>query len=223
MIVEARRIRRRAQLDRDVLERLRLVVVGVRGGKLRFAGQRDEPTAPRPDQVDEDRVAGSSRTIFDRTPARGLLPQSLDCLIDRADFEHGRLFAHGDAGVLAGIDRRQRLEIRDELQRLALLEDDVFDIGCRDGLEAALAQLVVHELRNEIVRDVVQDLILVTLPNDRRGHFARPEARHAGGARITLRDPCNFRFDDVGGDFEGEVLVRLVDFSELGLHPIIMC
>ncbi len=70
-----------------------------------------------------------------------------------------------------------RLEVGDERQRLALFEHDVLDVRRGDRLEAALAQRLADEPRNQVVRDVVQDLVLVALPDDGRRHLARPETR----------------------------------------------
>ena len=195
----------------------------MRRRRLGFAGQRDEPAAPRAREVDQQRVAGRRRTVFDRMPARGALLQLLERLIDGADFEHRRRLAQRDARVLARLDRRQRLEVRHERQRLAFFDGHVPDVGRRDRLEAALAQRVADQARNQVVRDVVQDLVLVALPDDGRRHFARPEAGHARRARIALGHAVDLGVDDVGGNFEGEVLAGLADLGEFGLHEIIMC
>ena len=58
---------------------------------------------------------------------------------------------------------RQRVERRGEGKRLALFDDDVADVGRVDRLDAALLHRIVHGARNQILRHVVEDLILEAL------------------------------------------------------------
>ena len=54
---------------------------------------------------------------------------------------------------------------------------DVPDVRRGDRLEAALAQRLADDARNQVVRDVVQDLVPVALLDDGRRHLAGPETR----------------------------------------------
>ena len=94
-------------------------------------------------------------------PPRVTLLQMVERLIDRADFEDCRRLPHRDARVLARVDRRHRLEVRHERQRLALLEHDVLDVWRADRLEPALTQRLADDPRNQFVRHVVENLVLV--------------------------------------------------------------
>ena len=120
--------------------------------------------------------------------------------------------------VVAGIDRRHRVERRRELQRLAFFDDDVADVGRVDRLDAALAQRLVDGARDQTVRDVVQDLVAEPLPDDLGRHLARPEAGNPRRLAVVARDLVDLGVDDGAGDFDDEVLLRVADVDELGFH-----
>ena len=84
-----------------------------------------------------------------------------------------------DRREVAGVERRQRVERRREGERLTLFDVHVADVRRVDRLDAALAQRFVDGARDEVVRDVVQDLVLEALLDDARRRLARPEAGDA--------------------------------------------
>ena len=139
VFVESRRVGRRANLDRHVLQRFGLVV------RAAAAGRSSPGTAitlvrrvrVRSSSSVSPASAGRSSTGM---PPRVALLQLFERVIDGAHFEHGRRLAQREAGVVAGIDRRQRLEVGDERQRLAFFEHDVLDVRRRHRLEPALPQ-----------------------------------------------------------------------------------
>ena len=126
--------------------------------------------------------------------------------------------AERDRRQIAGIERRQRIERRGEGERLPFLDVHVAHVGRVDRLEPLLAQRIVHRARDEVVRHVVEDLVLEALLDDARRRLARAEARHARLARIVARDPVDLGRDHVARDFDAHVLARRVDVDELSLH-----
>ncbi len=74
--------------------------------------------------------------------------------------------------------------------------------GVATGSRPRSLQRVADQPRDQVVRHVVQDLVLVALPDDRRGHFARPKPGHARRPGIILRDPLDLGLDDVRRDLE---------------------
>ena len=86
------------------------------------------------------------------------------------------------------------------------------------GFDPALAQRIVDRARNQIVRDVVEDLILEALLDDARRRLAGPEAGNARLARVVARDAVDLGVDDIAGNLDAQVLARLVDVDELGFH-----
>ena len=93
--------------------------------------------------------------------------------------------------------------------------------GRRDRLQAALLQRVADDLRDQVVRHLIQDLVAVPLLDDGRGHLAWTESRH-GFAAVALRHAVDLGVQDLGRDFEGQVLPGLGDLGELGLHCSIL-
>src|SRR6185436_17358709 len=87
-----------------------------------------------------------------------------------------------------------------------------------DRLHPALPQRVVDGAGDEVVREVVEDLALVALLDDARRRLARTEARHARLLRVVARNPIDTLVDDVGGDFDLQALLGLVDVCELCFH-----
>ena len=53
--------------------------------------------------------------------------------------------------------------------------------GVATGSRPRSRSAVADDARNQVVRDVVQNLVLVALPDDGRRHLALPEARDARG------------------------------------------
>ena len=200
MFVEARRVRFRAQLDADAVVRFRL--------------------APRvaPFQIEHDRVTVVDAAAFDRLVPRRAIAQPLQSQLDGLVGDCLRRPPKRDGRELAGIEDRDRVERRGEGQRLPLFNRNVPHVGRVDRLHAALAQRIVDGAGNQIVRDVMQDLILVALLDDAGRRFARPEARHAHLAGVIGGDAINLRVDHVARNLDAHILARLVDVSELGFH-----
>ena len=128
-------------------------------------------------EIDDDRVAVGRRRGLrparsaPRARAAAPAPRSTASSSTRLD---GR--AQRERRVVARLEGRHRVERRREGQRLAFLDRDVADVGRVDRLDAALAQRLVDRARDEIVRDVVEDLILEALLDDAGRRLARPEA-----------------------------------------------
>ena len=161
LLVEAGRVRRRAELDADV--RVWLSGVPAVGVACRSRSS-------------DDRVAVVDAAAFDRLEARGALAQPLQRLVDRLVVDRGSTARRSEIVEKSpGSNGGTRVERRGERQRLAFLERHVPDVGRVDRLEAALAQRLVDRARNQIVRDVVEDLILEALLDDARRRLARPE------------------------------------------------
>ena len=91
--------------------------------------------------------------------------------------------------------------------------------GVGDRLEPALAQRLADDARNQVVRHVVQNLVLVALPDDGRRHLARAKPGHARGFACSPwpRARSRRRRRQVR-NLEGDVLAGLGDVGELGLH-----
>ena len=133
-----------------------VVTIGVRlSGRRRLAlvGLR----RCRPLEIEHDRVGHRDTAPLDRFVAGGTFLQSRQRLVDRRVIDRDLLAAEREARIVARIDRRHRFEARRELQRLAFLDDDVANVGCVDGLDAAFAQRLVHRTRDETVCDVVRE------------------------------------------------------------------
>ena len=113
--VEARRIRRRAELDADLLVLLGVAVLAVLVGALAL-----EP--------DHHGVAGFDDAAFDRFEARVALAQALERLVDHLVVDRARRFGRLDGREVAGIETRHDVERRLEGQRLAFFEDQVLDV-----------------------------------------------------------------------------------------------
>ena len=124
-------------------------------------------------------------------------------------------------GVVARLDRRHGLERRRELERLALFDDDVLDVGRVDRLDAALAQRLVDRARNQAVRDVVEDLVAKALAHDLGRHLAGPEAGNPRRLAVVARDLVDLGIHDVAVDLDDEVLLGVGDVYEFGFHVLL--
>ena len=124
------------------------------------------------------------------------------------------------AAVVARLERRQGVERRREGERPPFFDRDVAHVGHVDRLDAALPQRVLDGARDEIVRDLMEDLLFEPLPDDAVGRLAGPEAGQTRLARIVADVTVDFRIDHVAWDFDAHVLPRFVHVDELGLHSI---
>src|SRR4029079_12910620 len=191
LVVEARRVRRGANRHGDVFVR-------VRGLRARLAHQ-----------IDDGRVAGLDRTGLDRLLRGGALAQPLERLLDGVVLEGDRRLAQLQRAVVARIERRHGLEIRRELQRLAFLDEHVADVRSVYRLDAPLAQRVVHGARDQVVRDVMEDLIAEALADDLRRHLAGTKARDPRGLAVIARDPVDLGVNHGAGNFDDQLLSRV--------------
>ncbi len=95
---------------------------------------------------------------------------------------------------------------------------DVANVGRGHRLEAAFASAAPTRRGIRSLRDVVQDLVFESLPDDRRRHLARPEPGDFGRLGVALRYFGNLGRHDLRGHFEGQLLAGLTDLGELGFH-----
>ena len=91
--IEAGRIRRRAELDADLLVLVDVAVLALFVGAPAF-----EP--------DDHRVAGFDDAAFDGFVARVALAEALERLIDHVVFDRARRFGGFDGRQVAGIEAR---------------------------------------------------------------------------------------------------------------------
>ena len=181
LLVESRRVGFRAELDADVL-----VHVG--------AGVRLATRVP-PLEIEHDGVAVIDAASFDRLEPRRAIAQPLQRRLHRFVVDRIRRAPERDRREIAGIEWRDRVERRREGQRLAFFDCHVADVGRVDRLEAALAQRLVDGARNQVVRDVVQDLVLEALLDDAGRCLSRPEAGHPRLPGIVPRDAIDLGVD----------------------------
>src|SRR6202011_3162104 len=93
-----------------------------------------------------------------------------------------RLVEPGRVGLRAELDGDGVMVVQVVAAALPLeIDRHVADVGRVDRLHAALAQRVVDGAGNELVRDIVENLILVALLDHARWRLAGPEA---GNARL---------------------------------------
>ena len=85
--------------------------------------------------------------------------------------------------------------------------DDVLHVGRVDRLEPALAQRLVDRARNQVVRDVVENLLAEPLLDEGRRHLALAESGNARLPAVAARDAIDLRIDDVAGNFDGDALL----------------
>ena len=164
LVVESRRVGGRAELDADTL-----VTSGARAVAVRLRAVRDRPARCRRARCRGLRPARSApRDARSRSSASATASSSIAAR---------RRAAARSSSRSPGSNARDRVERRGEGQRLACLDRDVADVRRVDRLDAALAQRVADRARNQIVRDVVQDLILEALLDDAGRRLARAEAR----------------------------------------------
>ncbi len=169
-------------------------------------------------EVERDRVAVIDAPSLHRLEARGAHPQPLHRLFDSLVFDTGRPAADGHGPVIAGLEGRHRVERRRERERLTLEDRHLANVRRIHRLDPTLPQGVIHRARNEIVRDVVQDLILEPLLDHPRRRLPRAEAGYPRLARVIERDAVDLGVDHIRGNLDTHVLARLVDVDELGFH-----
>ena len=202
LVVESRRVGLAADLDDHVV-----VVVGLFARRRRLALD-----------VERHGVAVLDAASFDRLEPR------------RAALQLASVFSTASSSsVTAGrrseivfqrarIDRRQRLERGGKCERLTFVERHVLHVRRVDGLEAALAQRFVDGARNEIVRDVVENLLAEPLLDERRRNLALTESGNARLPAVAARHAVDLGVDDVAGNFDGDALLGLAEIGEFGFH-----
>ena len=171
-----------------------------------------------PLDIDHQGVALLGHARFHRLEACRALAQALERLIDRFVFDVDGGAPHFDRGEIAGIKRRHHVELRLERQRLALFEFQILDVGCRHGFDTALLKRFADRTFDQLVRDVMKDLTLEALLDHLGRHFAWAEARDARRAAVLRCYLVDLRIDDVGRNFDHQILAGFVDVDQLGFH-----
>jgi hypothetical protein len=211
-LIEPGRVRRRADLDGDVV-----VPIG-----MRFTWRRDAAVLRtrrrRSLEIDNDRVAHLHAAVFHRFVPRCALAKARQRFVHRSLVYLHVLLAEREPAVVARIDRRNGLEARCEFERLPLFDDHIADVRRVHRLHASRAQRLVDSAGDEAVGHVVQNLIAEALPHNFGRHLARTESRNACGAAVITRDLVDFGVDDRAGDFDDEALAGVADVYEFGFH-----
>jgi hypothetical protein len=94
---------------------------------------------------------------------------------------------HLDALVFAQLDFRHHFELGLELQRRAVVEMNVGDIGTPDHIEVFRFHLLLQKPRNQVLEDLLPDVAFELQPDLGRGGFTRAEPRQLG-ALLNVRD-----------------------------------
>ena len=135
---------------------------------------------------------------------RGPLPQSLERLVNGGLVHSTGRTRQRDCRVVPRLECRHRIERRGECEGVSLFNRDVADIRRIDGLDAPFPHGIVHGPGNQIVRHIMQDLILEALLDHARWCLARTKAGNACLARIVARDAVDVRIDDGRWEFPPE-------------------
>jgi len=151
-------------------------------------------------------------------PLHRAFAQALQQGVHGSHFEHGRGLAQRNARVVARVNRRHGLKFGEKLQRLAFFQHHIPDVGRRHGLQTPLLQGLVHEPRDQVVGHVIENLVLVALFDDGRGHLALAEAGHLGFPPVVLGHALDFCGYGIGGHLKGQVLLGLGDLGQFSLH-----
>ena len=155
--------------------------------------------------------------------SRRTLLQARQRLVDCRVVDRRFLAAQCQAGVVTGIDGRNRFKAGRELEGLTFFDDDVLDVRGIDRLDAACAKRLVDGPRDEPVRHVVEDLVAESLPNDLGRNLAGTEAWDTGGSAIVPRDLVDLGIDDGARDLDEQLLAGIGNVDELGLHGSVCC
>ncbi len=94
----------------------------------------------------------------------------------------------------------------------------VLHVGRVDGLEAALAQRFVDRARNEVVRDVVENLLAESLLDEGGRNLALAESGNARLPAVAAGYAIDLRVDDVARNFDGNALLGFTEIGEFGFH-----
>ena len=116
---------------------------------------------------------------LDRLEPGGALAQPLERLVDGLVLDRRLRAPQFDRRQVAGIERRHDVERGGKRERLALLDDEILDVGAVDGLETAFGERVLDGVAHEVLSGILQDLPPEALPDDLGGHLAGPETRQA--------------------------------------------
>ena len=109
---------------------------------------------------------------FDRLVSRAAIAQALHCQLHRFVVDRVRGALERDRASGRRIEFRHGVERRGEGERLSFLDRHLAHVGRVDRLQPLLAQRVIDRTRDQIVRDVVEDLILEALLDDARRRLA---------------------------------------------------
>src|SRR6185503_1274292 len=168
--------------------------------------------------VEDHRVAVLDAAVLDRLELRAALAELLQRLVDGLVINVGGVSRGRDGRKVADVERRHGLDSGRERERLSLFERDVLDVRRVHRLDTALLQRFIDGARNQAVRDVVEDLLLEPLLDQRGRHLAGPEAGDARLLGVALGNAIDLGSHDIDRDLDREGLLRGADVSELGLH-----
>ncbi len=97
------------------------------------------------------------------------------------------MVGHFDVFIIAQFDFGDHLELGLEAKRLAIVEMDVVDIRLSDHVQVFGLELLLQELGDQALQHLLADIAGELLANQRRGRFARAEARAAWRASERRR------------------------------------
>ena len=168
--------------------------------------------------VERHGIAVLDAAPFDRLVPGGAALQLRQRLLDGVLFERHRGAPQRNRVQRAGIDGRQRLERGGKRERLPFVERHILHVGRVDRLEAALAQRLVDRARDEVVRDVVENLLAESLLDEGRRHLALAESGNARLPAVAAGHAIDFCVDDVARNFDGNALLGFSEIGEFGFH-----
>src|SRR5688572_2926773 len=172
--------------------------------------------------VDRDRIAVFDTAAFYRLVAGGAALQLRQRLFDGIVFQRHRRAAQRNRVQRTRIDRRQRFERRGEGERLPFVERNVLHVWRVHRLEAALAQRLVDRARDQVVRDVVENLLAESLLDEGGRNFALSESWDTRLPAVTAGDAIDFGVDDVARNFDGNAFLCFGEIGEFGFHFLIL-
>ena len=213
LLVKAWGIPGASNLDRHVL-----VPPGCGGRRGVTRREAADACEHAPFQIDDHRVTLFDRSVVDRFVTRRPFAKPSEGLLGIGRLHGDRWPAQGDRTVIAGVDRRHRLEEGAKLERLALLDDHVLNVWRVHRLETSFPERFVHGTRNQVLGDIMQDLVTEALPDQLCWDLARTESGNARRATVTSGEPVDLGVDDRTRDLDDEVLARVAEFEALCLH-----
>ena len=132
------------------------------------------------------------------------VPDLVDAFVDVLVGDLRVLVGDFDALVFAQFDGRHHLERRLELQRLAVMQMDVADIGRPHNLQAFDLELLLQVFGDQSFQYALPDVTGELLTNQRCRRFSGPESRQLGLLYNVGHDLSRFGLYRCGrnGNFE---------------------